>query len=154
MASRERCWLECASILHDIGLSKGNGVAHHKLSMLLILNSPVFPFTSQERRIVASITRYHRKDFPKRKDFNLLTLDRSTLKKISQLSSILRIADGLDYTHESIVKSLSVGIDLTSVSIEYHSDERSILDEQAFNKKKDLFEKVFKKKLVLTWVQE
>ena len=154
MDSRERCWLECASLLHDIGLSEGNGVAHHKLSMGLILNTPAFPFTSEERRIVASITRYHRKGFPKRKHYNLLTLDRSTIKKVSQLSSILRLADGLDYTHESVVKGLDVSIDLTRVNIEYHSDTPSTLDEQAFNKKKDLFEKVFRKKLVLTWMKQ
>ncbi len=52
--ARERCWLECAAILHDIGLSKSRG-GHHKKSAKLILNETQLPFTSQERRIIASI---------------------------------------------------------------------------------------------------
>ncbi|HTY76135.1 MAG TPA: YfcE family phosphodiesterase [Candidatus Nanoarchaeia archaeon] len=154
LGSRERCWLECASILHDVGLSKGNGGAHHKLSMQLILNNPAFPFTSEERRIIASITRYHRKGFPKRKHYNLSTFDRVITRKMAQLSSILRVADGLDYAHESFVKSLKVTIGLNRIYVEYFASAQSSLDEQAFNKKKDLFEKVFRKKLVLTWTQQ
>ena len=37
LGERERCWLECAAILHDVGLSKGRG-GHHKISAKLILN--------------------------------------------------------------------------------------------------------------------
>ena len=75
----KRCWLECAAILHDVGLSKGRG-GHHKESAKLILNDTLLPFTSQERRIVASIARYHRKGLPKPKHYNLATLDRATVK--------------------------------------------------------------------------
>ena len=37
LGERERCWLECAAILHDVGLSKARG-GHHKESAKLILN--------------------------------------------------------------------------------------------------------------------
>ena len=59
LSERERCWLECAAILHDIGLSK-NRKGHNKESAKLILNDTRLPLTSKERRIVASIARYHR----------------------------------------------------------------------------------------------
>jgi putative phosphoesterase len=153
LGDRERCWLDCAAILHDIGLSKGTG-SHNKLSMMLILNDPTLPFTSEERRVVASITRYHRNGFPKRKHYNLATFTRSDIKKVAQLSSILRLADGLDYSHGSVVKEINVNVGLTRVFVEYVAASESTLEEQAFNKKKDLFEKVFEKKLVLTWKQQ
>ena len=44
LGGRERCWLECAAILHDIGLSKARG-GHHKKSAKLILNDTQMPFT-------------------------------------------------------------------------------------------------------------
>ena len=81
LGKRERCWLECAAILHDIGLSKGTA-GHHKESTVLILNDTLLPFTSQERRIIASIARYHRKGFPKQNHYNLATLNRTDLRKV------------------------------------------------------------------------
>ena len=38
LGMRERCWLECAAILHDVGLSKA-GSGHHKKSAKLILKT-------------------------------------------------------------------------------------------------------------------
>jgi putative phosphoesterase len=148
----ERCWLECAAILHDIGLSKARR-GHHKKSAELILNDTQLPFTSQERRIIASIARYHRKALPKRGHYTLLTLNRVTVKKVMMLSSFLRVADGLDYTHKKVVEDITINVGTKSIKVGCVSGKKSSLDEQAFYKKKDLFEKVFKKRLVLAWKQ-
>jgi putative phosphoesterase len=152
LGERERCWLECAAILHDVGLSKNRG-GHNKESAKLILNDTRLPFTSQERRIVACIARYHCKGLPKPKNYNLATLDRVTVHKVKILASLLRVADGLDYTHQSIVKSLNIKVGSKRIIAECVS-EKSPLEEQAFNKKKDLFEKVFARKLVLVWKRQ
>jgi putative phosphoesterase len=152
LGARERCWLECGAILHDIGLSKARG-GHHKESAKIILNDTQMPFSSQERRIIASIARYHRKALPKQSHINVATLNRETLHKIKVLSSFLRVADSLDYTHQSIVESLNIKTDAKKVTIECLSKNRSVLEEQVFNKKKDLFEKIFAKKMVLIWKQ-
>ncbi|HEY9759023.1 MAG TPA: YfcE family phosphodiesterase, partial [Oculatellaceae cyanobacterium] len=71
LGKNERCWLECAALLHDVGLSKG-AAKHHKTSMQLILNDTQLPFPSQDRRIIASIARYHRKALPKQGHYNLV----------------------------------------------------------------------------------
>ena len=151
LGKRERCWLEHAAILHDIGLSKG--AKHHKKSAQLILNDTQLPFPSQDRRIIASIARYHRKALPKPKHYNLAVLDRQTVQKISVLAGLLRVADSLDYTHQSIVKALGIKVGTKKVTVEYVSNTQLTLEEQAFNKKKDLFEKVFNRKMVLLWKQ-
>ncbi len=148
----ERCWLECAAILHDIGLSKDRR-GHHKKSAELILNDTQLPFTSQERRIIASIARYHRKALPKQGHYTLLTLNRVTVKKVIMLSSFLRLADGLDYTHQTVVEDITINVGTKRITVGCVSGKKSCLDEQAFYKKKDLFEKVFNKKLVLAWKQ-
>ncbi len=152
LGKRERCWLECAAILHDIGLSHGAS-GHHKQSQKLILNDTRLPFTSEERRIIACIARYHRKVLPKQNHHNLATLDRVVIHKIKILAGLLRVADSLDYTHQSIVKNLTFKITPKKITAEYLSNAESTLEEQAFNKKKDLFEKVFNTKLVLVWKQ-
>ncbi|HLN89667.1 MAG TPA: metallophosphoesterase family protein, partial [Candidatus Binatia bacterium] len=150
LGALERCWLECAATLHDIGLSKSR-VGHHKISARLILNDTQLSFTSQEKRIIASIALYHRKALPKQSHYNLKGLDRETQHKIKVLSSFLRVADSLDYTHKSIADALNINVGTKKVIVECVSKTRSALDEQAFNKKKDLFEKVFAKKMVLRW---
>ena len=152
LGNRERCWLECAAILHDIGLSKGRG-GHNKETAKIILNDTQLQFTSQDRQIVANIARYHRKGLPKLKHYNLGSLDPITVNKIKVLASLLRVADGLDYTHHSIVKKLNIREDTNCIIVEYESENKSILEEQAFNRKKDLFEKIFAKTVVLIWKQ-
>ncbi len=150
LGARERCWIECATLLHDVGLSQG-AKKHHKKSMILILNETSLPFTSKERRIIASVARYHRKGLMKAKHFNLKTLTKIDLAKIRVLAGLLRVADALDYTHQAAVKKLNVKITPKKVTIECISAQESTLEPQAVEKKKDLFEEVFNKTLVLTW---
>ncbi|XES77858.1 MAG: YfcE family phosphodiesterase [Candidatus Bathyarchaeia archaeon] len=152
LGPRERCWLECAALLHDVGLARG-ATAHNKTSLKLILNDSSLPFSSEDRMIIASIARYHRRGFPKQKHYNLASLSQVNVRKVAVLSSFLRVADGLDYTHESNVKSLSFNVGSKRVTVECLASSNLALEEQAFNKKKDLFEEVFKKKLVLLWKQ-
>ena len=71
------------------------------------------------------------------------TLNRETIHKVKVLAGILRVADGLDYTHQSIVKSLNLKVGTKRITVQCVSQEESMLEEQAFNKKKDLLEKVF-----------
>jgi putative phosphoesterase len=150
LGMRERCWLECAAVLHDVGLYKSGG-NHHKKSAKLILNDTQLPFTSQERRIIASIARYHRKGLPQKNHYNFASFDHGTIHKVEVLASLLRIADGLDYSHQSVVDVLIVKMGTKRITVECMFKKKSMLEEQAFNKKKDLFEKVFAKKMVLIW---
>ena len=108
-------------------------------------------FSSEQRRIIGSIARYHRRGGPKNKHYNLACLDKETKQKIAVLSSILRVADALDYTHQSIVSQVIAKDEANSINIECMVNADPIQEEQAVNKKKDLFEEVFAKKLVLTW---
>lgn len=146
----ERCLLECAALLHDLGLSQGVK-GHHKRSMSIILNAVDLPLTSEERRVVASVARYHRKALPKSKHYNLFALNSKTLNEISVLSSILRIADALDYPHRSDVSICNVKVASKRIIIECACPSDTSLIQTAFDKKKNLFEKVFKKKVMVTW---
>jgi putative phosphoesterase len=148
----ERCWLECAAILHDIGLSE-TVKAHNEKSMKLILDDTRLILSSEDRRIIASIARYHRKSFPKKTHYNLLPLSPRTVKKIAFLSGILRLADGLDYSHTGVVKDLRLKIGSKKIIVDCAVSSNPMLEQHAFIKKKDLIEDVLKTKMVLAWKQ-
>jgi exopolyphosphatase/pppGpp-phosphohydrolase len=150
LGARERCWLECAAVLHDVGLSQGTK-AHHKSTLKLILNDTQFPFTSTERQVIGNIARYHRKGCPKNSNYNFMSLSRELRRKVTMLASILRLADALDSSHGSIVQNVEVQVNFDNVTILGLVVVNPILEEQDFNKKKDLFEKTFAEKMVLKW---
>jgi putative phosphoesterase len=150
LGDEERYWLECAAILHDIGLHirrKG----YHKLSLRLILNDPALPFTQKERYIIGSIARYHRKAPPDSKHFNLKPLSETEAAKVAVLSSILRVADALDYSHRSVVKKVKVRSLPNRMVLECLASGRHYLEDQSVRKKKSLFEQVFKSDLAIVW---
>jgi hypothetical protein len=75
------------------------------------------------------------------------------VRKVEVLASFLRVADGLDHNHDSVVQSLNFKIGSKKVTVQCVSTTKSVLVKKAFNKKKDLFEKVFDRKMVLEWKQ-
>jgi putative phosphoesterase len=151
LGTEERYWLECAAILHDIGLSKSRK-GHHKSSLRLILNDPGLPFTQKERYIIGSIARYHRKALPDKKHFNLTPLSQAEREKIAVLSSILRVADALDYSHGSVVRRVNVRSFPNHIVLECQASSGDhYLEDRSVRKKKDLFEKVFKNNLTIVW---
>jgi putative phosphoesterase len=150
LGAEERYWLECAAILHDIGLHRRRK-GHHKLSLRFILNDPALPFTQKERYIIGSIARYHRKASPDSKHFNLKPLSETETAKVAVLSSILRVADALDYSHRSIVKKVKVRSLPNRMVLECLASGRHYLEDQSVGKKKSLFEQVFKSDLAIVW---
>jgi putative phosphoesterase len=152
LGTLERYWLQSAAILHDIGWSRG-GTGHNKTSLKLILNDSDLPFNTTERYIIGSIARYHRKKPPKQKHYNYAPLNPSEKQKVVLLSSILRVADALDFSHGSIVKNLKVSINHAAVTVKCRVNQNPVLEDQSLNKKKDLFEKSFNRDLVVIWIQ-
>ena len=150
LGDEERYWLECAALLHDIGLSR-SGKAHHKSSLNLILNETNLPFTYKERYLIGSIARYHRKALPNKKHFNLKPLNQTEREKVAILSSILRVADALDYSHKSIVSTVNVKTFPNHIALECRYSGNHDLEDMSVTKKKDLFGKTFKSTLTIVW---
>jgi putative phosphoesterase len=152
LGRRERCWLECAAILHDIGLAQGQK-AHHKNTLNLVLNETKLPFTSTERQAIGNIARYHRKSCPKSKDYSFMSLNTELRRKVKTLAGILRLADALDFSHQSTVQRVEAHVAFEYVTIEGFARMSPFLEENAIAKKKDMFEQAFKKKVVVAWKQ-
>ena len=97
--------LQFACILHDIGYHI-DYVKHHKHGYYLIMNGDLRGFAPEERIILALLVRYHRRATPKTSHPEFASLPARLRRVIKCLSSILRIADGLDQSHFSYVNEV------------------------------------------------
>ncbi len=149
LGAEERFWLQCAGILHDIGWSEGRK-GHHKTSLRIILAEPNLPFDERERNIVGSVARYHRKKFPNKGHPPFAALPRGERQKVKALSAILRVADGLDFTQQSIVKDITCEVSPKTITVNCAVSGEAETEKQRAMKKGDLFEKVFNRDLTIS----
>ena len=131
-----------ACLLHDLGLSK-SATKHHKVSQQMIEEINFNCLDKQEKELIALISRYHRKAYPQAKHKSFGRLKDKDKDMVSKLSAIIRVADGLDRSHSSNIKSLKVEKKGGMFQFIFKKGEVSETDLYGFNKKKDLFEKVF-----------
>ncbi len=153
LGKKERLWLKAGSILHDIGWQAGG--KHHKEAMSIIINSPLLKLPRRERIMIGLIARYHRRALPSNKHQYYKSLSKDKKKTIQKLAAIVRIADGLDRAHESLVRSLECKILKSKVMLRINSGCRQGLacrsSKLAAKKKSDLFRKVFRRDIVISW---
>ncbi len=141
MDAFEREWLEYAAFLHDIGHHIQEN-QHHKHTYYLITHADLPGFSLDEIRVIANVARYHRRGLPKTSHQGFKLLNAGQRKTVLGLSAILRIADGLDRTHFSVVKAVKVDVGKSlrlRVSFRYDPE----LELWTTERRKRLFEKTF-----------
>jgi putative phosphoesterase len=141
LGSKERYWLECAAILHDVGWIEGRK-DHHQTSLRIILEEEDLPFRKKERRIVGLVARYHRKGLPSNEDAHYATLEEGDRRTVDRLAAILRVADGLDATHTDRVASLRCHVTTDSIIIHLAARGDAEMEEREAFKKGDLLQRV------------
>lgn len=153
LGDQERFWLECGSLLHDIGWIEGQK-GHHKTALRIILDSPLLPFNGRQRQIIGCIARYHRKAAPKKRHVPYGELAPADREVVRALAAILRVADSLDVMHEDRVHDLSVALLPDEVVLQCRAAGSLAEERTQALKKGDLFEEVFKRKLEVQWQRE
>ncbi len=141
LGPREREWLEFAALLHDIGYVI-NARQHHKHAYYLIKHTEPAGLTAEEIHIIASIARYHRRALPRQDHEPMQGVDKPTRHVIMQLSALLRIADGLDRSHFSVIQGLRIKRGNPLV-IQALTSGDPHLELWAARSRSNLFEKVF-----------
>jgi exopolyphosphatase/guanosine-5'-triphosphate,3'-diphosphate pyrophosphatase len=129
MGVPERRLLCYASLLHDTGWSVP-AMPHHKASMNLILSDLTIPVSDTDRRIIALIARYHRKAHPSSGHRVFCTLTRDHMQQVRWSAAILRVADALDRSHDSRVRSVSCQISERKIAIRCDTAGREIDGEE------------------------
>ena len=149
----EREWLHYAAILHDIGWIEG-WKEHHKVSLRIILTTPMLNLTNKERLIVGSIARYHRKALPNLKHDHYAALTEAERKTVDILAGILRLADGLDSAHQVRVRDMTVKITPKKIAIRCTVQNEKKEEEEAASKKTDLLRLIFNRPIVIDWEKQ
>jgi exopolyphosphatase/guanosine-5'-triphosphate,3'-diphosphate pyrophosphatase len=103
-----REYLEAAALLANVGLFISHS-QHHRHSYYVIRNSDrLTGLTDTEIEIIAQIARYHRKSAPKPSHPEFAALRPEEKHVVQVLAAILRVAIGLDRSHEGRVAGLDV----------------------------------------------
>lgn len=150
LGTQERFWLQCGAILHDIGWIEGKR-RHHKTSLRIIMRSPDLPFNKRERRIIGLTARYHRKALPKKKHRHFKKLDSEDRDVVRTLAAILRVADGLDRTHEGLVERISCKISTREILLRCAVSQPATAERAMALEKGVLLEQVFGRPLAIDW---
>ncbi len=145
-----REYLEAGALLANVGLVISHS-KHHLHSYYVIRNSELTGLTDTEIEIIAQIARYHRKSAPKagHTEFGRLSSDHQRLVKT--LAGILRVAIGLDRTHDGRVRSVMAHVRRDRLVVEalakrgkeislelYTANERSNLLEEVLGQRVDI----------------
>ena len=148
LGNSDRELIEFAAMLHDIGWHIGNK-GHHKHSMYLIANGQLKGFTPEEIQIIANIARYHRKSTPKESHGRYGKLSRHGKRVVDVGCALLRIADGLDRSHASVIQSIHCRLGEKKVSCTLSARSDAELEVWGARRKMQWFNKVFDRRLTI-----
>jgi len=149
LGENDRRLLLVAGILHDIGMFISYK-KHHKHSFYLIVNSEIAGFTPREMLLTANIARYHRKNSPTPDHEAFQQLTAEERERVLKLSALLRVADALDREHRQAVDDVRVELRAGAVLLRAEGTGDLVLESWAVERKSDLFERQFGRKVRLT----
>lgn len=140
LGARERFWLHCGSLLHDIGWIEGQQ-GHHKTALRLIMGAADLPFERREREIVGLIARYHRKALPSDRHKYYGSLSTADQHRVAVLGGLLRVADGLDRSHYRVVRGIRCEVTAGEIAVVCTVADAAGAEVAAATKKADLLER-------------
>lgn len=138
--------LETAALLHDIGQFVSYR-RHHKHSWYLVTHSELPGLSQRDVRLVALVTRYHRRSEPKDYHEGYQELNNADKVEVQKLAAILRVADALDHEHRRRVRGVELRIKGGRGTLVLSPDQDTLLEQWALKKKSGLFERVYDLKL-------
>jgi exopolyphosphatase/guanosine-5'-triphosphate,3'-diphosphate pyrophosphatase len=119
--------LQAAALLANVGLVISHS-KHHLHSYYVIRNSELVGFTDPEIELIALVARYHRKSAPKTSHPEFVKLDPADQRTVRVLAGVLRIAIGLDRSHDGRVESLAVEATSDGLTIEVSPRDGADID--------------------------
>jgi exopolyphosphatase / guanosine-5'-triphosphate,3'-diphosphate pyrophosphatase len=142
--SRDRELLQCASLLHDIGISI-NYYDHSRHSAYLVENARLFGLTHREQILAAVIAGWHSNISAKllrNKLYNEF-LDEVDWLKARKMALILSIANSLDSTQRQMLHHLMASFGKGKAVVSFSADGDCSLEMQAVEKYLKPFQREF-----------
>jgi exopolyphosphatase/guanosine-5'-triphosphate,3'-diphosphate pyrophosphatase len=126
MDPRHRIFLEAAALMANCGLVISHS-KHHLHSYYIIRNADLIGFNDRELEIVAQVARYHRKSEPKMSHEQFAALSVEDQETVSLLAGILRVAIGLDRTHDGRCSDVKLKMKNDGLRLKLYGDDGSDL---------------------------
>jgi exopolyphosphatase/guanosine-5'-triphosphate,3'-diphosphate pyrophosphatase len=147
LKSEWRPFLEAAAILHDVG-EVVNPAHHGRHSYYIAKNVDVAALDAWELEFVAQLCFWHAGGKPDLRKIPELR-EKSRQQAFLKLLAILRIADALDRSHKADPCLRDVKLKRGMVELKLDPRKSSDLEVLRVEQKKELFEEVFRRKLVV-----
>ena len=140
--------MELAALLHDIGeLVSRDGHARH--TAYLIENGDLRGFSPVEIQMLSCLGRYHVRGRPRESFQAWESLERKERERVSKLLSMLRIADGLDASHDSVIGHLGAELNGGAVEMVVSARGDAELEQWMLQRKRVLFQELFELPITL-----
>ncbi|MCC5952353.1 MAG: Ppx/GppA family phosphatase [Acidimicrobiia bacterium] len=141
--------LEAAALLANVGIFVSHS-GHHKHSYYLIRHSEhLTGFTDREIELIAQVARYHRKSAPKASHPEFAALRPTDQRLVRTLAGLLRVAIGLDRSHEARVAGVTAHLRRSSVTLEVQPRDGADLQMELYsaNERKGLLEEMLDRRV-------
>ena len=143
----DRELLELGGLLHDIG-EHISVEDHEHHSAYLIQHGRLRGFRPDEIAVLACLARFHRRGTPKASFEPFALLDERDRSRVTYLVALLQVADGLDRSHGGPVRSAAVLANRPGVvDVVVEADDDIDLELWGLRRKRELFERVFGRRL-------
>lgn len=107
-------------------------------------------FSDLEKRIIGNIVRYHRRALPSPKHSSFALLNPGDQETVKKLASFLRLADGLDDTHNARITDLEFISGNGEITFRAQTGDSCPEEIDSIERKKDLFVQTYGKNFRLT----
>jgi exopolyphosphatase/guanosine-5'-triphosphate,3'-diphosphate pyrophosphatase len=141
LTDREREWLEYAATMHDLGVHISYA-RHHRHSQYLIKNGDLRGFDPSEIEVMGLVARYHRRGTPKKSHDDYAQLPAGLRRTVRVLSSILRLAEGLDRSHGQVISGIELIDRGQDMLLQLHASGDAELEVWATNRHLAPFERL------------
>jgi exopolyphosphatase/guanosine-5'-triphosphate,3'-diphosphate pyrophosphatase len=149
LGQHEREMLDLGALLHDVG-EHVSVEGHDKHSAYLIQHGRLRGFAPEEVAILTSLGRFHRRGNPKMSFEPFATLAPARRERVLKLIALLRVADGLDRSHNGAVDAIDVKVEPKRVRLVVRAEGDIDLELWGLRRKREMFERVFELPLDLT----
>ncbi|HKJ84322.1 MAG TPA: Ppx/GppA phosphatase family protein [Mariprofundaceae bacterium] len=149
LTSRDDLLLQMAALLHEVGMSI-RPAGHHRHAHYIIHASPMIGISSEEKALLATIVRYHRKRFPDEKHTPFSQLDPDQQKRAEKLIVILRMAIALNKERRGNVRTLRLLNLKSCAELRIEGEGDLLLEVWAARKSASLYKRIFGQHLQVT----